>query len=376
MLGVLAERGMSWTSARWSASQMDRARRRRQRADHSLSRQTLRRIRKKSSDALDLVQTIDSGTLYLLSRPEWIKRQILLPGDVCPAALVEMNRDVKRVTKRRIARVDSRIFEGVICRAVEPPDPGGVSPKWLLANATYDEYVDFAIHVANGKFRRSWLIPTVARKWILDPESEIVSGDHVVAVGSTVALVEFESTEPFVVLHRRSSQVFTEPGMVSLLPVFGVEPNRIGGFASRLGLLQHNFLRELGEELFGVPELVGSTPMKSYDPDWFLSHPAIAPVLVNWEIGAFDLYYLGAAIDVWNPSVHFSLVAVARSGRLWSEMLRDSRASWEIAVDKRGYAELAVRPMNSPETIASLRSGSATETTRFTFDLVRQFLGI
>lgn len=75
-------------------------------------------------------------------------------------------------------------------------------------------------------------------------------------MGATAVLLDQGNQTCNVLLQRRSNEGIVDAGKLSFVPVFGLEPNATPARRSDLGLLQYNLLREFGEELFDIPELV------------------------------------------------------------------------------------------------------------------------
>ena len=303
----------------------------------------------------------ENSGVCLLTKDEWLLDRIIPPFEKSVVRISAEDSLAYVQTDELLRTSDSKIFNGNICVVRSVPNDSGTA--WELGNSDYYSYAHFRRKVLLSKYSPSFLLRGNVRRWLQNPLEVILAGMESIAVGASVALVhDAEEGEKEVLLHVRSKDVFVEPNMWSVLPCFGVETNKRMGYESDFGVLQYNFIRELGEELFGIPEIICSS--NKYHPDWFVKHQNISKVVDDWKLGRFSLHLLGISIDPWNPSVHFSFVAYARELRFWNNYCKEGSLSWEVAHNRQGTP--IVKFFKLSDQLLERSEGCAmTETSKF-----------
>ena len=118
--------------------------------------------------------------------------------------------------------------------------------------------------------------------------------------------------------------------------------------------LEHQFLREFGEELLGMEELTGRNSRAVYD--WFYDDPRISP-LMSWRTeGRLSVRLTGFGFDAVNGEPNVSLLAQITADDEWPEFSRRLQKGWE-AVGIAEVGEQTLRRLIGRDS-ASTASGS------------------
>lgn len=301
----------------------------------------------------------DNNEICLFTSRDWIKEIPLSPSTDGPIIVSDIEKNNKHASSE-VSFGNARLFQGTICTVADYNNEN--ESPWILASLDYFSYAKFRKQMMRVQRFRFFRPSRLVRQWLKNPLTAINEKKLPIAVGGTVALVQQGDLGLEMLVHRRSSEVFVEPNMLSFLPTFGMEKNTSNMNSSKFGILQHNFLRELGEELFGIPEVIQNDGY--YDPDWFLKIEHISDVVKDWKNNKFQLRILGISIDPWNPSVHFSLEAFSPIKSYWSQYMKKGKASWEISRHESGNIEASFIALDCVAG-KTLSTGIATETSRF-----------
>lgn len=315
------------------------------------------------------VKKCNRGELCLLTKDEWMINQVISPFEKCIVKMADEKNLMDEQADETVGVKGSKIFNGNIC--VVRGVPHGIKGEWTLESCDYYSYAHFRRKVLFSKYIPNFLLRGEVGAWLKNPLNVILDKSEAIAVGASVALVhDIEHGEKEILLHVRSKDVFVEPSMLSVLPCFGVESNRRMGYESVFGVLQYNFIRELGEELFGIPEIVCAND--KYHPDWFVKHESISKVIEDWKAERFRLHLIGICIDPWNPSVHFSFAACSKELRFWNKYYKDGSLSWEVAHNRQGNPIVCFFKL-SEQLLEQSEGNPMTGTTRF---LISRLLNI
>jgi len=98
------------------------------------------------------------------------------------------------------------------------------------------------------------------------------------------------------ILGQRSQQVATGAGLFHVVPAFVFQPSANPAFHSAEWSVEHQVLREVGEELFGMPEVEGWQSVK--EADYFYQYPAIAELRQMLIKGRAEHHITGIAINL------------------------------------------------------------------------------
>lgn len=324
---------------------------------YNIRAKKLRKLLDQAEGCFYSPKTLKGRSIQLLTCEKWIQERILLPYGESPIVLLEND---KYNNKNSTLHFDNnvsvaRLFDGKICKIASYND----DKKFIVSSIKYQEYVAKKLQVDNSLITTS----KSTRLLVKETHNAMNHPDQLIVLGATVALVQRTGNKYESLIHTRSSNVFVDPEKISFLPTFGVEDNRVGDISSKFGLLQHNIIREIGEEIFGNEEMVDNL---KYDPDWFINSSNMQSLIKDWEQEKFVLKLLGISVDPWNPSVHFSLVAVSEIESFWTEYLKTGSLSWEI--DKSTPPYFITINEEAEETMSQL---TATETSRFLLKLLQ-----
>ena len=312
--------------------------------------------------------------LPILSGQDWISVSQL---DATSEALIKFDPSAKsrfetlrtRSTKRLALR-GARIYEGQICYVSEYNPTG--RPTWTVGVCSYAAYASFLLELEAKGLSKSYVTRS-RRRLFSDPLATISEGVRPVAVGATVALVDGHSRPYSVLLQRRSSEVIVDAGKLSFVPVFGLEPNATSARRSHLGLLQYNVVREFGEELFDLPELIELSRSGRINPDWIRTIEPISNLENSWQSGDVDFYTLGTGIDLLNPSLHIVIAGVSRNPEGWLSLLAEASGNWEIAGARVGSPSLLSVELESAELAKYVNENQLSSTSVFAYDLLRKW---
>ncbi|WP_328654986.1 hypothetical protein OG598_14815 [Micromonospora sp. NBC_00330] len=315
--------------------------------------------------------------LPILIREEWLVDRRLDPesDDFMRMASGSDNRFPSRPLQHLIVSAQTNVFEGQICYVMEHPEEWDAHRPWIMGVCPYSAYAAFFREIEADP--RRWFGIRNRRRRIrlfADPLAAIKKRERPIVVGATVILAERRPDGAHVLLQRRSMEVFVDPGAASFIPVFGLEPNCIGDTQSGLGLLQYNFLREVGEELFNLPELHDAASVPRLNPDWLRMMKPIADIETEWRAGQVQFSVLGCGVDLCNPSIHFVAVAWHDAVEGWSHLLAEARGNWEVAVGAAGSTSLRFVRLDGGELERLVLDGELTPTSAFAYGLTRSWL--
>lgn len=309
-----------------------------------------------------------NNSICLLTKDEWLFDKVISPYEECFVNMADDDKLAEKMaekvadkqTDKEVKSNNSNFFNGSICVIQSPLD--NLTSIWKLTNCEYYTYARFKRKVLLSQHIPNFLLFGNVRAWLNDPLKVIAEKREAIAIGASVALVQDkEDGRKEILLNLRSKDVFVEPNMWSVLPCFGVETNIRMGHKSKFEILQYNFIRELGEELFGIPELIH--PNGKYDPNWFVKHENIRMVIDDWDAEKFSLHLLGISIDPWNPSVHFSFMAYSKELNFWTKYCKDGTC-WEIADNWQGEPIMRFFDL-SEDLLEPSKEKPKTETSRF-----------
>ncbi len=134
----------------------------------------------------------------------------------------------------------------------------------------------------------------------------------------------------------RSEETISWPNAFSTVPNFAFQA--MFGREEEFDL-QHNFLREYGEELFDFEELRGRDTRIEYD--WFYHQPEIKNLVETLEKGGASFFQTGFGFDALNGEFNITSALVVSDEEAWTETIGDQQWSWESNdIDSLSIAEV------------------------------------
>jgi hypothetical protein len=176
-----------------------------------------------------------------------------------------------------------------------------------------------------------WHAPRLHDRYLATFDTALASDLRPEAVGCMVATLLHGDDGLYVAVASRSTEVLNGPSTRSLLPVFGMECNAIGGRASEYGLTFYNFVREFCEEFFDLEELVHMMASRRADPDWIFQLPSAAAVVHEAVAHRLRLRRTGFGINPNDGILNCALVAHFTSRRFFKWLRAECRVNWESA---------------------------------------------
>lgn len=137
---------------------------------------------------------------------------------------------------------------------------------------------------------------------------------------------------------QRSQQVAVNAGLYHVLPAFVFQPNR-DEWATREWSLTHQFLREFGEELFGMAEY--DDWQNPTTPDYFYDQPPVADMRSMLADGRAQLLPTGAIFNLMSMRSELGMVCIIHDPDWYTRhesQLNDAlgverQATWYIPIE-------------------------------------------
>jgi hypothetical protein len=196
------------------------------------------------------------------------------------------------------------------------------------------------------------------------PDMLIAAALEAQAVGICACVVYQDKAAVYqVLLQRRQENVATYPGTYAVVPMFGCQP--LQHDPPHGVSIKHDLLREFGEELFSVPELIYPTTHLRYD--WFYGLPQIKDLLALERERKLKLIPLGFGFDGLNGELDIALLCLFESEEFFESYGTAMRGNWEIR-------NIGTADIFSPEVDQIISGDRCHPGSAFTIDLARNYL--
>jgi hypothetical protein len=169
-----------------------------------------------------------------------------------------------------------------------------------------------------------------------------------------------------VIFGRRSAEVAQSVNQICTMPSFGLESNVTAGKKSKYGIFFYNYLREFGEELLDLEELIELTESKRFGPDWIFNLPGMNLVEAEVIRGDLELSCLGVSANPYDGALDFALLAQFRSSAFLPTLEAHMKANWES-----GPHPIEIRDLFDPEIDEWVQLGLMDNCSAFAIDLAR-----
>lgn len=299
-----------------------------------------------SSGLVTLSETFGCRKLAIYSPRSW--RYVNVGVDVHTSELVVSNGKLRspvvlstpKAIRRRENKLSLTIWDGNCLMTTSLPH--GFGEPVAAITTTYFTIGEWIVGLEEEAIRGA------KRRWRRMPLHRAHARNFPVAsrgIGGVAALVVVRDGEPQILMHRRSDDVATNPGLWCAIPTYIVEdPRSSGQEGSEIGLDLHNLLREILEEAYGYPELV--QPNARAHPDWFLALPTAQSLMNGIRAGTVQTLHLGWYVSLTNGLLD-SLTLVKATGNVADELFLHVNASSTEVSNAPG----AVRwfPLHGPE---------------------------
>lgn len=229
----------------------------------------------------------------------------------------------------RFERITGRKLHNGTCCYVAGEATSLLNSSFEVNAGKFGEYLNYYIPALKKRGNQHSNSAGQWNAWAQDFLERSMNGDLRLQVGCAMALVQKVDGVWSLLQHRRSSSVAITPGLITTTPVFGVEPSSRLAHTSKLGLLQYNMLREVGEEIFSIPELDSAAMTRRFDPDWILSCIPVKEFYDKWVDGSIDVRIFAVVINLVTANAQV-LVAAIDDQDGWTEYLRTADANWEV----------------------------------------------
>jgi hypothetical protein len=217
-------------------------------------------------------------------------------------AIQTMKREVEpaipKVIARREAKFGQRIWNGESLAFTALPKSYGEEVR--VRTAGYFDIAKPMIELENEAFRRSGTRLALSAPLSRAP----LQTDRPIGMGGTAIFVVDDGVDgPSTLIHRRSMEVATMPGIWCTTPTYIFEDPMAGGRdPSRLDAITWNVVREVLEEVFGHEDVSRSS--RRSNADWFLDETDqgrnISDLL---DSGHLSLFHLGWSQNLLNGLV-------------------------------------------------------------------------
>lgn len=218
-----------------------------------------------------------------------------------------------------------------------------------------------------------WHAPKLHDRYLATFNMALASDLRPQAVGCMVATLLQGDDGLYVAVARRSTEVVNGPGTRSLLPVFGMECNAIGGRATEYGLTFYNFVREFCEELFDLEELVHMMANRRVDPDWIFQLPSASAVLHEATARRLRLRRTGFGVNPNDGILNCALVAHFTSKRFFRWLRSECRLNWESASESGSSAPMEFVRLDDPCLDAWVDRLEIDPSSVFALDMARKY---
>lgn len=382
MLGVIADRlaksGMRLYTLR--RTRIVTSRRLERRHSPSETQRLLAAHAKAGSALVPYVLNVAGAEMVLpfVHDPAWLRSSPLSPDSDEWAALVDEPDRFAVFPHDRlpVAPGGVRMFDGQICYVRHAPTSETPNATWRLGVCSWAAYANFLQDLGGldgVKRRRS---SRRSRDDFHDPVATVRAGRRPVAAGLTVVLAERADDNWRVLVQRRSKEVHIDAGLLSFIPLSGLEPNTVGNRSSSLGLIPYNLLREMAEELFDVPELVHAASAPSFDPDWIRRFAPIEAVETAWRSGQVTVESLGCGFHLRTVGANFIVVAAHRAPGGWSTLLKDAAGNWEVGASGPANPSLRFEELGGERLATEIANREFTDVSTVAYGLVKEWAAI
>lgn len=262
-----------------------------------------------------------------LTRPEWQGLgKVRLNLNASWHSQVEVTELVKLRREQGCQVVDRPLY----CLCALVPETDGVSLR--VGVCRYEQFVsccglleDETIGAARKPSK--WKTAKTVLRDTAAPNLEVLAtcplGAHGIGVAATI-VAESEDGR-VVLLQERGQGTITHGGLTAVVPMFAFQP-MVGDVAREFNLT-HQFLREYGEELLGMPELQTSDSHVAFD--WFYEREEIAEVARLMATGEISIEITGFGFDAVNGEPNLALLVHIGAREYWKRIRRSLLRSWE-----------------------------------------------
>ncbi|MEO8527916.1 MAG: hypothetical protein ABI435_02450 [Pseudolysinimonas sp.] len=191
---------------------------------------------------------------------------------------------------------------------------------------------------------------------------------------SGAAVCVFETGNGAVVpMQIRSQEVVSTRGLQAVSPVFGMEPNNVGGTRSEFGIPMYNLMKEFLEEIFDQEgtKRVGDKPRLD-DPDWIFRTREARRLRRELTMPWTSARITGVAMDPMEASVVVSYLVHFRSPGFYRYVRARARGNWE-AEQNGGVAKISFVDFERATTLMTLDRMAVTSI--YALDRARVHLG-
>jgi hypothetical protein len=278
------------------------------------------------------------------------------------------------VSSRRIAwlrRRRVRLFNGrgLYARSFELEAEG---PHVLVGRYEYYAYADLSVRLRR-EILSHWRPKRLLQSHFTSMRQALGNPLQPQAVGCICVVALCAGEDIVVPIARRSIEVLTNPGLLSLVPAFGFEANTVGDRESRYGLPFHNVVREFSEEFFNLDDLVELGSARRRDPDWFFRlDPAVA-VVAEAVAGRLTLTRLGLSVHPADGSLNVILLAHFREESFYRWLEAELTMNWEAEAPEAGDGPVEFMSLFGPRLDDLVRNFELETSSAFALDLARKY---
>jgi len=160
----------------------------------------------------------------------------------------------------------------------------------------------------------------------------------------------------------------------AVVPTFGLESNAFGQQRSAYSLLFYNYLKEFGEELFDLEEVIHARTARRANPDWIFELPELVRVKREVTSGRLRLTWTGLSISPFGGIVNVAMLAVSTSESFFSFIKRTTKANWEATEGGLPNPPIEYIRLDDPQIDAWVDAGLLSANSAFALDRARQRL--
>jgi hypothetical protein len=272
---------------------------------------------------------------------------------------------VRLRTIQRQRREGARIFDGTILYVQDRTiDDGNIA--FVLDRCNYYSFATKMVMLRRELRSRSFHDPIYKNLLATLSASIATTVEPQLAGCSCVTLFPATGGGYSVIFGRRSAEVAQSVNQICTLPSFGMESNVTAGQKSKYGIFFYNYLREFGEELLDLEELIELTESKRFGPDWIFNLPGMNLVEAEVIRGDLQLSCLGVSANPYDGALDFALLAQFRSSAFLPTLEAHMRANWESSTQP-----IEIRDLFDPEIDEWVQVGMLDNCSAFAIDLAR-----
>jgi hypothetical protein len=318
-----------------------------------------------------------SKPLAIVTHPSWKIQRAVFPDDAGLVTLDAAVKNIFEVDQRLISkrqRQGVRIFDGEILYASALEDALGGGLSLRLARCSFFSHATVSLRLDRA-LRRSRGQTEYLEAHFAGAANTLRSPSVPLAVGSACAMVFIAPDGyDYIAIQHRSAEVLAQGNLRSVVPCYGMESNQIGGVVSKYGVLAYNFLREYGEEIFDLEEVVHSVSSRRSSPDWILSLPPIASIESELTSGRTKLYATGVCILPRVGIVSVALLARSTSASFFEEVRAETRANWESIEGGNASPPIEFMRLDDSRIDEWIANQQLGESSSFAIDQARRIL--